>query len=173
MPEMKIPLSRGYLVIVDEDDYERLSIHKWSATESGGKVYAHRRRKIIDGGKREGLVVMHRVIMGINDGPSNIHVDHINGDTLDNRKTNLRLCTPGENSKNLNSAWGRSGMRGVQHEHNGKWRARIRVEGKLITIGTFDTERDASIAYCFASRHLHREFGSTPGHDRHGDVVAA
>lgn len=159
----EIPLSRGYSAIVDADDYEKLSQHKWTATVSGGKVYAHRRSKLCDGASRAWLIVMHRVIMGLARG-DRLCVDHINGNTLDNRKRNLRICTSGENSKNLSRAWGKTGMRGVQQTGNGKWRVRIRVNAELISVGTFDTERDASIAYCFASKHLHGDFGSTPGH---------
>lgn len=168
----EIPLSNGSVALVDADDYERLAAHKWSATVSGGKTYAHRRRKQSESGKYGGLVVMHRIIMGVQDGPAKVYVDHINGNTLDNRKTNLRLCRPGENSKNLSKVRTQTGMRGVTRTRGGKWRVRIRRDLELIEVGTFDTERDASIAYGFASRTLHGEFGSTPGHERHSDGVA-
>ena len=80
-----------------------------------------------------------------------------------------RICTMGENSRNLHHAWGKYGLRGVNKELNGKWRARIRVNYKAIAIGTFDTERDAAIAYAFASKMFHGEFGSLPGHKKHSE----
>ena len=158
----RIPLSRGLFAVVDAHDFKAISGFKWCATVSGGKTYAHRRAKTIDG--RRSLVSMHRVIMGVQDGPSSVHVDHINGDTLDNRRCNLRLCKPGENSRNLKAARAATGLRGVSKTRGGKWRVRIRLDHELIEVGTFDTERDASVAYCFASKCLHGEFGSTPGH---------
>lgn len=159
-----IPCSKGLFVIVDIDDYQELSKYKWSVTSVGNKLYAHRRLANSEPGKMR-RVKMHRVIMGLDEYDGRTCVDHINGDTLDNRKANLRICTAGENSKNLSKTWGASQMRGVQKVKNGKWRVRIRVDYKMIAVGTFDTERDASIAYCFASRILHGEYGSTPGHD--------
>lgn len=86
-------------------------------------------------------------------------------------RQNLRLCKQGENSRNLHRAWGRYGVRGVSKDGN-KFRARIRHNYKLIPIGHFDTERDAAIAYAFASRLLHGEFGSLPGHAKHIHVAA-
>ncbi len=160
-----IPLSRGMFSIVDADDYEKLVQYRWSTTSSNGKYYAHSRIKRSEQCSSRKLVVMHRIIMGVDVGSSKVYVDHINGDTLDNRKANLRLCRPGENSKNLSKTWSKTGMRGVTKTPSGKWRVRIRNNYELIEVGSFDTERDASIAYCFASRMLHGKYGSTPGHD--------
>jgi len=168
-----IPLTRNHFAIVNDADYPSLSIHKWSLTVGPtGKKYAHRRRKKSDGPGSKSLISMHRVIMGVQNQSTNIVVDHMNGDGLDNRRENMRLCKPGENSKNIQSVWGKSGVRGISQTKSGKWRARIRCDLKLIEVGTFDTERDASIAYGFASRVFHGEFGSTPGHEKFTERTA-
>ena len=159
----RIALSGGHVAVVDAEDYEALAAFKWSATVSGGKVYAHRRRR-----RHEQWptcqIAMHRAILGLRDANRELYVDHLNGDTLDNRRANLRLCKPGENSRNISKVRAETGMRGVTKTRGGKWRVRIRFNYRLIDVGTFETERDASVAYCFASRMLHGEFGSTPGH---------
>jgi hypothetical protein len=159
-----IPLSAGRVAIVDDEDFACLSKHKWSLTVGPtGKEYAHRRAKKHESEKPR-QIAMHRVIMGIHNQPKAVTVDHINGDGLDNRRENLRICKLGENSRNLNVAWGKYGIRGVQKQSNGKWRARIRFEYRLYHIGNFSSERDASIAYAFASKVFHGEYGSLPGH---------
>src|ERR1051325_3459488 len=158
----EIPLTKGRTTIVDDEDYETLKARKWSLTTGKtGKMYAHRRE-----GKNQRLVSMHRVIMGLDSQPRTITIDHINGNGLDNRRANLRICKLGENSRNLHRAWGKYGIRGVRKDKGGKWRARIRLNYKLFNIGSFDTERDAAIAYAFASKALHGEFGSLPGHEK-------
>ena len=164
-----IKLSRGKSAIVDDMDFESLNAFKWSLTVGKtGKMYAHRRA----GKPKKRLISMHRVIMGIDDKPGTVTVDHLNGDGLDNRRENLRVCTLGENSRNLHRAWGKYGLRGVRQELNGKWRARIRHNYKLFDVGTFDTERDAAVAYAFASKLFHGEFGSLPGHEKYNHVAA-
>lgn len=95
----QIPLSgreaRGRSALVDDCDYERLSQYKWKAKASGGgNVYAVRNTLV--GGKNVTLR-MHRVVLGY-DGDQD--VDHINRDSLDNRRANLRVCTRAENLLN-------------------------------------------------------------------------
>jgi hypothetical protein len=150
------------VAIVDDADFDLVSQFNWSLTSSGSgnkKLYAHRRNRTSGG-----LVLMHRFIL---DMPkrNGLVVDHINGDSLDNRRSNLRICKHGENMRNYRYAWGKEGIRGVMKTPAGKYRARIRYNTKLYSIGTFDTQHDASVAYAFASSLLHGEFGSLPGHD--------
>lgn len=88
-------------------------------------------------------------------------VDHINGDTLDNRRANLRLCSAAENAKNTRRAKNNSsGAKGVSLDVNGKWRTRIWKDRKEIHIGTFDTVEEASAAYDKAAAELHGDFAS-------------
>lgn len=85
-------------------------------------------------------------------------IDHINGEPSDNRISNLREATPGQNQQNMKSAKSnsRSGVLGVGwHPTDEKWRARIRVDGKLIFIGNFDTKEAAEAAYVAKKREIH------------------
>lgn len=88
---------------------------------------------------------LHRYITGAPDG---VQVDHINGDKLDNRSDNLRLCTNAQNSMNKGlSLSNKSGYKGVHRVANGKWCAQITVDYKCKTIGYYDNPHDAAIAY--------------------------
>ena len=158
----KVSLSSGKaFAIVDDADFELVSQFNWSLSVCNrGKSYAHRRNKS-SGGK----MLMHRYIMGFGK-KDGIHVDHINGDGLDNRRENMRICTAGENMRNYKNAWGKEGVRGIVKTRSGRFTARIRLNYKLYRIGTFDTLYDASVAYAFASSLMHGDFGSLPGHER-------
>lgn len=102
-----IPLTQGKFAIVDEEDYTRLMQHRWCAMNINGWWYAGRRHKV------EGkplTVYMHRAIL--NPLPAFI-TDHINGNGLDNRRCNLRVCTDKGNSNNRKDQRARGlGLRG-------------------------------------------------------------
>ena len=119
--------------LVDDADYAELSKHKWCVSDG----YAV--RKI---GKK--VTAMHRVILNT---PVGMHSDHINGDRLDNRRCNLRVCTRTENMRNRASNRNTSSQyRGVSLSKSG-WAARIRLSGHLQHIGFFANEADAARAY--------------------------
>jgi hypothetical protein len=151
----KIELTKGYHAKVDDDDFDRISKSSWylhSMTKKSKLVYAS--RKLPNYGKD---VSMHRIIMEAEKGQ---HVDHINGDGLDNRKENLRLCCHSENlrnrGKNVNNT---SGFKGVVKQKNGKpWSAEITVNYKHIHLGTFKTKIEAAKAYNVAALKYHGEF---------------
>lgn len=89
-----IPLTRGYFARIDADDLEKVSRHSWHASLGAGKrPYACASAGF---GEFEKGLAMHRLVTNCPDG---MVPDHINFDTLDNRKANLRICTPSENSK--------------------------------------------------------------------------
>ena len=87
-------------------------------------------------------------------------VDHIDGDRKNNSLSNLRWCTRAENNRNVGKRiTNTSGYTGVSfHKASGKWRARIRVDGKQKSLGYFHTPEEASAAYEKAARELHGEF---------------
>lgn len=154
MPDMRIQLTRGYYAIVDAEDHDLLSQHKWSTLRSGsGPLYAA--RKITQDGKRK-AVLMHRVIARA---PQGAKVDHINGNSLDNRKANLRIATDQQNQRGYKTP--RKGktskFRGVHlRKKSGRWIAQISVDKKVIHIGCFETEEEAALAY---NAHAKQHFG--------------
>lgn len=164
MSTTKVSVSGGKaFAIIDAEDAEMVLPYRWCFNRvTNGKAYVHRRLPKAEGGK---MIKLHRLIMQVVDN-SSVCVDHINGDPLDNRKENLRVCQQGENMRNYRHAWGKEGIRGIRKTPSGKFRARIRYKYKQYEIGTFDTQHDASVAYAFASSLLHGDFGSLPGHDK-------
>jgi len=152
----EIPLTRGVVAIVDDEDYATLSFHKWCATPigRGNSFYAVR------GVWSNGTTVrayMHRVILCP---PSGMHVDHISGDGLDNRRANLRLATYAQNNQNCRVYQNnKSGYKGVRWNRRDKrWLAEIRANGLRKYIGLFDSPAEAHAAYCAAAKELHGEF---------------
>jgi hypothetical protein len=142
----RIPLTRGKFALVDDDDYEDLSRFKWCTLVDDGRAYACRQERQKDG--RQKKVFMHRQIAGI--GQSH-EVDHVNGDGLDNRRSNLRPCTHAENMRNRtrhhNNKSGYKGVSRVSRKHVVKWRASIGLNGKHIHLGYFATKVAAAKAY--------------------------
>lgn len=135
-----IPLAQGKFTIVDAEDYDWLSQHKWYAHEERGRFYARRRRK------DSTIVAMHREIMHP---PKGLMCDHKDHNGLHNRKSNLPLCGKAENQYNRQQRTGCSSRyKGVDwHRGTNKWRAGIRLNQKFIHLGLFDNETDAAIAY--------------------------
>jgi hypothetical protein len=147
----EIKLTNGMIALVDDADFEWLNKYTWSYD---GKKYAKRTqsRTIL---KKD--LTMHREIMGF---PENKQVDHINGNKLDNRRENLRLCSNSENlcnrGKQKNNT---SGYKGVTWNKNNKnWMAQINVLGKYIYIGSYPEKELAARAYDEAAKKYHGLF---------------
>lgn len=146
-----IPLSQGQCAIVDDDDFDPLMKFGWYAAWNPNtrSYYA----------VRNPSVRMNRVIMKAVKGDV---VDHINHDTLDNRKDNLRIVTRAQNAMNRlgpnkNS---KTGVRGVHwHRESRRYAAEIRVDGRQKHLGKFKTIADAAKAYASANRRYYGEHG--------------
>ncbi|SRR5258708_256205 len=107
--------------------------------------------------KKRSLIYAHRKILNAPDG---VVVDHINGDTLDNRRSNIRLCSAAENSRNRRMRRrNRSGFKGVVRRGN-RWEVRIQLNSKQYFLGSFSDISDAVRAYDLASVQMHGEFAS-------------
>jgi hypothetical protein len=157
-PFRRIKLTQNKYTIVDPEDYERLSKHKWYAVKQGRSFYA-RRCVSIGGGKQKGIN-MHREVMKVAGGK---FCDHINHNGLDNRNTNLRPASRAENSWNKRKQRSKhsSKYKGVSRPRNEKrWTARIQANGRKIFIGCFEDEAEAAKAYDEAARKYHGQFAS-------------
>ena len=155
----KIQLSTGLSSIIDGDDFQRVNQFKWTARTGSGGVYAFRSYGPRIDRKYQYL---HRFILNIEN--SSIHVDHINGNTLDNRKENLRTATRQENLRNRNhKVIAKSDYRGVYFKNDRKrskpWTSRIRIgPGKNKNLGSFYTAEDAAKAFDKAAKQIYGEF---------------
>lgn len=151
-----IPLTKNKYAIVDMDDYEWLAKWRWYADRSGSGLRASRNRPIRDGSRA--LVLMHREIMGLKPGDK-LQVDHVHHNTLDNRKSGLRVCSAQENQMNQLAGGGTSRYKGVSfHEKTNKWRSRIFMNRKEEHIGMFASESDAAKAYNKKAKELFGDF---------------
>jgi len=156
-PFRRIPLAQGKYAIVDPDDYERLSRHKWQLQRTRHMLYATRRAKGREGTRGQ-IVWMHRYIFP---SPEGMCVDHINNKALDNRKANLRLATPAQNARNRRKMAAKTSSRykGVSyHAGQRKWCAAIRVNGQYKYFGLFHDEVAAAKGYDKAAKKYHKEF---------------
>lgn len=143
----------GRVTLVDDEDFEELNQYIWHYSNGYAK-----RSEYADGrGSERTIFIMHRVIMNT---PEGMLVDHINHDTLDNRKVNLRNCTKGDNQQNVNHHKdSTSGYKGVAWDSSrGRWVARIMGNGKSIFLGRFTSPEDAARAYDSAAVKYHGEF---------------
>ena len=148
----RIELTQGRVAVVDSEDYEELNKYNWQArVQTYTGLFRAKRRE----NKKE--IDMAREIMNC---PPGLEVDHINGDLLDNRKCNLRICTHGENMRNRRLQRNNtSGYRGVHYfKRDGRYVAYIYLNGRKIHIGSYKTDIDAAMAYNAHARDLHGEF---------------
>jgi hypothetical protein len=147
---VRIALVNGGYALVSLKDYGKVRGIPWWRRRNGAREY-------VVSDKEHGMVLMHTILVpGIGG-----EIDHISGDGLDNRRENLRRCTHAQNTRNrAKHKVKTSRFKGVHRERN-KWRARIRRDGIYYTLGFFDTEREAALAYDAAAPRLHRAFART------------
>lgn len=146
-----IPLTKNKFTIVDDEDYEYLSQWKWYLLNSGYAV-----RDIVFAGQKK-TILMHRFIMNA---PENLDIDHINGDGLDNRRSNLRLATISQNMMNrrINSN-NTSSYAGISwSKEREKWEVYISVNKKRINLGRYDFLEEAVDTRIKAEKEYFKEF---------------
>lgn len=145
----KIPLTQGLFAIVDDEDFEELMKHKWHVDKGNSTFYAS--RAVISGKQN---VRMHRQIMKATS--PKVDVDHKNGNGLDNRRCNLRLCSRTLNNANAKIPKdNKSGYKGVCWDRDRKkWAVKI----AKIYIGRFNNLEDAVRAYNSKAREMYGDF---------------
>lgn len=144
-----INLSQNKTALIDDADYEIISQYKWHYNNGYAKTW--------HSGKR---IRMHRLILDAQPGQQ---IDHISGDKLDNRRSNLRICTIKENNRNVSIRKDNtSGYKGVSLDKTtGHWRPSVYVDGKAKRFGLFKDKHHAALAYDLWCVDLHGEYAST------------
>lgn len=145
---LEVAVGDGRRFIVDLDAADLIEKHVWWAP----KGYACT--------KVEGKTVpLHRMLMNP---PALLYVDHANGNTLDNRRQNLRICTHAENTRNAKpNSRNTTGSKGVRRMKNGRYRARIAHNGARIALGCYKTLYAAAVAYDAKALELHGKYART------------
>ena len=146
----KIPLTQGKVAFVDNADYRHVAFFKWYAHRRGRLFYAQRHC-----GPYDKIVLMHRVILNV---APNEAVDHIDGNGLNNCRSNLRIATQRENCQNLHipKTSRYPGVHKMKQIKN-PWRSEIYVNGKNRHLGCFETEELAHTAYETAVASLNNQ----------------
>jgi hypothetical protein len=159
----QIQLTRGFVALVDDEDYDRVSAYSWSCMNHGAAQARIGKTRVL----------MHRFILGLNGNRSQV-VDHINHNPLDNRRCNLRICTPSQNCANrVPHKNNPVGYKGVVDTKPGwvpplthrratvpmeRFRAMISYQGEHIYIGGFPTAEQAAKAYDAKAKELFGEY---------------
>jgi len=136
-------LTQGMKSLVDAEDFDYLNRFNWVYHKAG---YASRMS-----------FFMHRIILGCKDGE---HTDHIDRNGLNNKKSNLRKCTHGQNQCNKEN-WNKWGYKGVwKNSRSGRFAVRIQKDHKQYHFGYFDTPHEAHEKYKIESARIHGEFAT-------------
>jgi hypothetical protein len=149
-----IPLTQGKFSIVDDLDFDLLSKFKWHIDNAG---YAKRwvYQKTVNGKRLSMCELMHRAIMSA---PIGMDIDHVNGNRLDNRRSNLRICSRPQNSMNRGSNKNNTTGYKCVWPARGRFKTCVTVNKRRIYLGSFGTAAEAHAAYESAAKQQHGSF---------------
>jgi hypothetical protein len=152
----EVALTQGYVALVDDEVYERVCELNWIVRKYSHTCYAAHKYRKPDGGWA--FLSLHRFLL---DPPDHLEVDHINGDGLDCRRSNLRLATRQQNASNCRRRRTDLPYKGInQHSVTKRFRAAIKVNQKRIYSGMFATAEEAARAYDDLARAQFGEFAA-------------
>lgn len=155
LKEMKIILPSNHSLLIDRADYPLVARHQWHVHRGRNTWYAVREDHTH--GYRK-IVRLHRYLLNP---PKHKEVDHINGNGLDNRRSNLRIVTRAQNARNIPSKLHSSKYKGVSfNQYTQRWECRIQTNNKFKFLGRFDSERKAAQMYDLASSKFHGAYGT-------------
>ena len=149
---IRLTLTRGQEALIDEADYAVVSQYRWQAV-----WHRNTQQYQVQGYVNGRKIKLSRFLMNA---PAHLDVDHINGNSLDNQRHNLRLCT------NQQNHWNMRKHRNATSQYKGvcwvtrtrKWLAQIEVNGRNMRLGSFTDEREAARAYDVAATKFFGEF---------------
>ena len=143
----EIKLSQGKIALIDDEDYELVSVHKWHAWKTKRSRTYYARSNIRSENGNYTVIYMHRLITGVVN--QSIEIDHDDHDGLNNRRYNLKTANREQNCRNVRKHLGcLSEYKGVSwHNQSKSWRARIRIDKRQIHLGLFVLEVEAAKAY--------------------------
>jgi hypothetical protein len=146
----RIKLTRGKYAMVDVEDFERLNQYKWHCSHYG---YAKRAVPNRTGkGRKQVIVYMHKLLCPVPEGKI---ADHINRNSLDNRKANLRPATQKQNvwNRKFIRKGGKTRYNGIRWDKNReKWQVRLTINGRRKSFGYYADEIEAAKAYDMAAK---------------------
>jgi len=152
----EIILHGGTLVLVDDEDYERINRHRWYKWHNPRLEFGVHYAVRPDENDHKKQIRMHREILNLQKGMT---ADHIDGNGLNNQKSNLRVASQSQNGANSRKFAGKCKYKGIRYRKDcDMWRARIKVNYTDIPLGSYLTEEQAALAYDNAARKYFGEF---------------